>query len=117
MIDEIKNKLRDFASERDWDKFHTPKNLAMAIAGETGELIEIFQWKNESESSKGSLSDNDLSHIKEEMSDVLLYLIRLADVLDIDLIKEANNKIELNRIKYPITLSRGNAKKYNRRDE
>lgn len=116
-MEELKNKLRDFAKERNWDQFHSPKNLVMALNGEVGELTEIFQWLDIENSKLENLSDKDKERCKEELADVFLYLIRLADKLEIDLIKEAYNKIEINSKKYPIDLSKDNAIKYNQRDE
>jgi len=112
---EIKDKLRAFAEERDWDKFHTPKNLVMALSGEVGELTEIFQWLTPDESKIENLSSKQFSNIKEEIADIYLYLIRLADKLDIDLEQSALHKIKINSEKYPVELSRGNAVKYNKR--
>ena len=114
---QIKIKLREFANERNWDQFHSPKNLVMVLNGEMGELTEIFQWLDNDESYLEDLNTKDVERCKEEMADVFLYLIRLADKLEIDLIQEANNKIETNKKKYPIELSKDNAIKYNQRDE
>ena len=116
-MEQIKIKLREFANERNWDQFHSPKNLVMALNGEMGELTEIFQWLDNAESYLEDLNTKDVERCKEEMADVFLYLIRLADKLEIDLIQEANNKIETNKKKYPIELSKDNAIKYNQRDE
>jgi len=116
-MDEIKLKLREFANKRNWNQFHNPKNLAMALGGEVGELLDIFQWLKEEESDLDGISDKNLTKTKEELSDIFLYLIRIADKLDIDLVEEANNKIEINHQKYPIESSKDNAIKYNRRNE
>jgi dCTP diphosphatase len=116
-MEELKNKLREFAKERNWDQFHSPKNLVMALSGEVGELTEIFQWLDTENSKLDNLSESDKVRCKEEIADVFLYLIRLADKLEIDLIKEANLKIDINSKKYPISLSKNNAIKYNQRDE
>ena len=116
-MDNLQNKLRVFAEERDWDNYHTPKNLVMALSGEIGELTEIFQWLNEDESKIENLSIKNIERVKEEIADVFLYLIRLSDKLNIDLIEVANNKIEINKTKYPVDLSKNNAIKYNRRNE
>tara|TARA_B110000093_G_C12636620_1_gene272467 strand:- start:76 stop:426 length:351 start_codon:yes stop_codon:yes gene_type:complete len=110
-------RLKKFAEERDWDQFHSPKNLAMALGGEVGELMEIFQWKSTDESQKEMLSDKDLEYCKEEMADVFLYLLRLSDKLDIDLVEEAEAKLNKNNEKYPVNLSKGNSTKYSRRNE
>lgn len=116
-MDNLQNKLRVFAEERGWDNYHTPKNLVMALNGEIGELTEIFQWLSEDESKIENLSIKNIERTKEEIADVFLYLIRLSDKLNIDLIEVANNKIEVNKIKYPVNLSKNNAIKYNRRNE
>jgi len=115
-IKEIQKKLRKFAKERDWEQFHSPKNLAMALSGEVGELAEIFQWLSEDQSNKENINDEDLLKVKEEGADILLYIIRLSDKLDIDLDQAVMDKLKINESKYPIELSKGNATKYNRRD-
>ncbi|MFC1779442.1 nucleotide pyrophosphohydrolase [Thermodesulfobacteriota bacterium] len=116
-IKEIQDKLRQFAKDRDWDQYHTPKNLASALVVEAGELLEIFQWMTEEESN--SLRESKTSHqeLKEEIADVLLYLLRLADKLDIDVEEAIEMKLNLNAQKYPVDLAKGNATKYNRREE
>jgi NTP pyrophosphatase (non-canonical NTP hydrolase) len=116
-IDKIKNNLRKFAEERDWEQFHSPKNLAMALSGEVGELSEIFQWLSEEQSKKENISDEDLAKAREEVADILLYIIRLSDKLDIDLEQAILDKLKINEEKYPVELSKGNSTKYNRRDE
>ena len=115
-ISAIQQKLRDFAAERNWDQFHSPKNLAMALAGEAGELLELFQWLTEEESTAGKLASKDLYKIREELADILLYLIRIGDKLSLDLEEAAWDKIRVNETKYPVNLSRDNAVKYNRRN-
>jgi NTP pyrophosphatase (non-canonical NTP hydrolase) len=106
----LRDRIRTFALDRDWDQFHTPKNLAMALVAEAGELIEPFQWLT-AEQSK-CLDSDQLSHVRDEVADVFIYLIRLADKLDIDLIESANKKIDANYKKYPVSESFGSAKKY-----
>ncbi|MDG0979143.1 MAG: nucleotide pyrophosphohydrolase [Halieaceae bacterium] len=106
----LRNKQRGFAQERDWDQFHSPKNLAMALLGEAGELIEHFQWLTEDESR--SLSPEKKADVSTEMADVLLYLVRLADKLDIDLYQSSLDKLELNSQKYPADQVKGSARKY-----
>lgn len=114
-VHRIQSLLADFARERDWDQFHTPKNLATATVCEAGELAEIFQWMTESESEE-VMNDPKLGEeVRDEMADVLLYLLRLADKLGIDLEAAMLAKIQKNGEKYPIDLSRGSAEKYNRR--
>jgi dCTP diphosphatase len=116
-IEKLKLKLRKFTKERNWDQFHSPKNLTMALAGETGELLELFQWLKEEDTQASRLSKADLTRVKEEMADIYIYLIRLADKLEVDLNKEADKKIQQNKKKYPVKLSKNNATKYNRRHE
>ncbi len=106
----LRDQLRQFARERDWDQFHAPKNLAIALSVESAELLEHFQWLGEDASK--NLTPEQLVLVGEEMADVLLYLIRLADKLDIDLIRAARRKIELNAAKYPAEKARGSNKKY-----
>lgn len=106
----LAGRLAEFARERDWDQFHSPKNLAMALAGEAGELIEHFQWLSEEQSR--ALDDATRRAVAMEMADVLLYLVRLADRLDVDLVAAAHAKIELNARKYPVEGFRGSARKY-----
>jgi len=109
-LESVRDHLREFAAARDWNQFHSPKNLAIAISVEAGELLEQFQWLTDQESI--DLADDKLEKIEAEMADVLLYLIRLADVLDVDLLTAANAKIDENEKKYPVEKSRGSAKKY-----
>lgn len=116
-MEKIKFKLREFAKERDWDQFHSPKNLSMALSSEVGELLDLLQWKSEKNSEVDKLSEKELEHIKEELADIFLYLIRIADKLDVNLIEVAEKKIIKNGIKYPVEISKGNSKKYNIRDE
>ena len=107
---ELRDALRRFAAERDWDQYHSPKNLATALSVEAGELLEHFQWLTEDASK--ALSNDDLKKISEEMADVLLYLIRLADKLGINLLEAARAKIQLNAERYPAEKARGSHRKY-----
>ena len=107
---ELRDDLRAFSAERDWDQFHTPKNLALALMVEAGELLEHFQWLTDEQSRE--LPQDVRSKVSEEMADVLGYLIRLADKLEIDLVESTRRKIEQNAKKYPTEKARGNAKKY-----
>ena len=112
-ITKIQNQLQKFASERDWEQFHTPKNLAMALSVEAAELVEIFQWLNPEQS---KLPDKrQLELINSEVADIAMYLLRFCDLLDINLEDAIQTKIVKNAEKYPINLSKGNAKKYNHR--
>ena len=106
---DLQLKLRKFAQERDWEQFHTPKNLSMALTVEAAELQEIFQWLTAEQSA--ALNDAQRQHAAEEMADVLLYLCRLADVLGIDLHAAADAKLEANALKYPAGEVRGSADK------
>ncbi len=109
---EMQKKLREFARERDWEVYHTPKNLVMALSGEVGELVEIFQWLTPEEATKIMLDEAKALHVKEEVADVLSYILRIADILNIDLKDAMSKKIEKNAAKYPVHLAKGNAKKY-----
>jgi dCTP diphosphatase len=109
-IQDLRNKLRQFAAERDWDQFHSPKNLAMALSVEAAELLEHFQWLSDAESA--AMAPEKRAKIGEELADVLLYLIRLADKLNIDLPTAAADKISVNASKYPTQKARGSNKKY-----
>lgn len=111
-LNDLKLRLREFAKERDWDQFHSPKNFSMALIVECAELVEHFQWLSDEQSK--SLSPDTLEEVRLEMADIFIYLIRLADKLDIDLIEAANDKILLNAKKYPVEKSKGLAKKYNK---
>ncbi len=110
---ELQEKLREFAAKRDWDKFHSAKNLSMALSVETSELVEIFQWLTEQESL--NLNDKQISKVQEELADIFLYLLRMSDILDIDLFEAADKKLAVNEQKYPISKSFGNATKYSER--
>lgn len=112
---EIQKKLADFAKERNWDQFHSPKNLSMALAAEAAELLEIFQWLTEEQSKAIVNSEKDMAEVREEIADVFIYLARLTDELNIDIGKEVLAKIALNEKKYPVDLSKNNATKYNKR--
>ena len=98
-LDDLRERQRRFAAERDWDQFHKPKNLAMSVAIEAAEIMEHFQWLTADQSA--GLDAAARSEVGREIADVLLYLIRLADVLDIDLAAAAREKIALNALKYP----------------
>jgi dCTP diphosphatase len=110
-LDELRSRIREFAFARQWENYHTPKNLAMALIVEAAELVERFQWLSPEESAK--LDPERLEQVRQEIADVLIYLTRLADLLDIDLLKAATDKLEINARKYPVEQARGNASKYN----
>ncbi len=109
-LESLREQLRAFAAARDWDQFHSPKNLAMALSAEAGELLEIFQWLTEEQSR--SLAPEAQAAAGDEVADVLLYLIRLCDQLGIDPIAAAHRKLVANAEKYPVDKARGNSKKY-----
>ena len=112
-IERIRKRLEGFAKERDWEQFHSPKNLATALSVEASELLEIFQWSND-----GGLSEiqNETTRkeIEEEIADVFNYVVRLADILDVDLEKASMLKIDENEKKYPINTFKGSSRKYNK---
>lgn len=99
-IDTLIAEIREFAVSRDWEQFHTPKNLAMAIAGEAGELVAEFQWLKEEESVRKALSEKKFSDIELEVADVAIYLLRLSDVLGIDLAQAIRKKMEINQARF-----------------
>ncbi len=103
--------LAAFAKERDWDQFHSPKNLSMALAGESGELLEIFQWLTQGGSERSALSEEQLQSATDELADILIYALRLADRLDINLETAIVEKIKKNAARYTIEVARGNAEK------
>ncbi|MBI3187365.1 MAG: nucleotide pyrophosphohydrolase [Gammaproteobacteria bacterium] len=109
-IDQFKHALRDFAAARDWDQFHSPKNLSMALIAEAAELVEHFQWLTEEQSK--TLPADKRSEVELEMADIFTYLVRMADKLDIDLLAAAEKKLKMNAEKYPADRVRGSAKKY-----
>jgi NTP pyrophosphatase (non-canonical NTP hydrolase) len=109
-LHDLRDALRLFAAERDWDQFHSPRNLATALAVEAAELLEPFQWLGQTESRE--LSPATRAAVEEEMADVLLYLVRLADKLDVDLVEAARTKMARNAAKYPVEKARGTSRKY-----
>lgn len=110
MLYEISKDLADFAMERDWDQFHTPKNLSMALSVEVSELVEIYQWLTTEESQ--NLSSKKKMAVQEELGDIMIYLVRIADKAGVDLLYAANEKIKINRQKYPVEQVKGKAHKY-----
>jgi dCTP diphosphatase len=109
-LESLRDELRDFAAARDWEQFHSPKNLAMALSVEAGELLETFQWLTEEQSRRPDAKTQ--AAVSEEIADVLLYLIRLSDQLGIDPVAAAQRKMIKNAQKYPADKSRGSSKKY-----
>jgi NTP pyrophosphatase (non-canonical NTP hydrolase) len=116
-INVIQEKLSIFSDERDWNQFQSPKNLSMGLVREAAGLLELFQWLTEQQSIDIINSEKQMSLVREEIADVFLFLVRLADKLDVDIEKAALEKIEINAIKYPVNLSKGNIEKYNRRSK
>ncbi len=114
-IKKVQENLAQFAKDRDWDQFHSPKNLAMALAGEVAEIVELFQWLSEKQSRELKYSEKGKQEIAEEIADVMIYLMRLADKLEIDIEEVVWAKIRKNAEKYPVELAKGNATKYNKR--
>ena len=111
-LDDLRERLAAFAAERDWDQFHNPKNLAMALSGEVGELVEHFQWLTFEEAR--ALPREALDEVALEAADVLLYLVRLCDKLGIDLAAAADAKLAINAQRYPVEKSRGQNTKYDK---
>ena len=114
-ISKIQNQLENFATERDWEQFHTPKNLSMALSVEASELVEIFQWLRAEESISPDKKQTDA--IKSEVADIAMYLLRFCSILEIDIEEAIESKLEQNYEKYPVNLSKGNAQKYNQRED
>lgn len=106
----LQAELRKFVAERDWDQFHSPKNLAMALSVEAAELLENFQWLKEEESAR--LAPERLEKVRQEMADVLIYLLRLSDKLGVDLLAAARDKMQLNARRYPADKAKGSMRKY-----
>ena len=113
-LDDLAAELRRFAAERDWEQFHTPKNLAVSLAVEVGELLEHVQWARDEELAARFRRPEERTAIAEEMADVLIYLIRLADVLGVDLLEAATAKIAANAARYPAEEVRGSSAKRER---
>lgn len=111
-IETIVGRIKRFADERDWEQFHSPKNISMALSVEASELLEHFQWMSETESR--NIQGDKKQAVADEVADVFLYLLRMCEQLDIDLIEAANQKIDKNAIKYPVRKSKGRSAKYNK---
>ena len=108
-IADLDRKLLSFARERDWEQFHSPKNLAMALTGEAGELLEHFQWLTQQQSYE--LPPDKKDEVALEMADIFIYLIRMSERLDIDLIAAANRKVAINQSRYPSHKVKGDARR------
>ena len=111
-IEHIKKVLKKFSHDRDWEQYHNPKNLVMALSGEVGELNEIFQWLTDKESENPP--EEVLAHTKEEIADIAVYLIRICMKLDIDLEDAILEKMKKNELKYPVEKCKSSNKKYNK---
>jgi NTP pyrophosphatase (non-canonical NTP hydrolase) len=109
-LESLREEIRQFARERDWEQFHSPKNLAIALSVEAGEVLEHFQWLSQDKS--GELSKERWDAVRLELADVFIYLIRLADSLDVDLERAARDKMKLNAERYPVEKAKGSAVKY-----
>jgi len=109
-LTQLRMRINQFVQERDWAQFHTPKNLAMAMIVEAAELVEQFQWDTPTESVQ--LASEKREAVSHELADTFVYLLRIAEVLNIDLIEAANQKIELNALKYPVDKAKGSNAKY-----
>jgi NTP pyrophosphatase (non-canonical NTP hydrolase) len=111
MREDLAARLRKFAAERDWERFHTPKNLAMALSGEAGELVAEFQWLTPEESAAVMADPESGARVQAEMADVFLYLTRLADVLGVDLLQAAHTKLDEGERRYDAETYRGSIRK------
>lgn len=111
----LQQAVAQFARDREWEQFHSPKNLVMALTGEVGELVELFQWLTEDASHAVARDPTTSRQVRDEIADVLVYLVRLAAVLEIDLDEAVRSKLASNARKYPVDSARGNAKKYSAR--
>ncbi len=113
-LDELRMRIRQFAEERDWRRYHSPKNLSMALIAEAAELVEHFQWLSEEQSS--NLDEQKLEEVRQELADIQIYLITIADKLEVDLLDAVSRKLEINAKKYPAEKVRGQTKKYTEYD-
>jgi len=114
-LEQLKAQLQKFADDRDWDQFHSPKNLSMALSVEASELVECFQWLTEEQSQ--NLSPEQLSATIDEIADVQIYLLRIATKLNVNMLDAVNQKIKKNALKYPVDKVKGSSKKYNQYDQ
>jgi NTP pyrophosphatase (non-canonical NTP hydrolase) len=108
-LEQLRQRIAAFATARDWDQFHSPKNLSMALIAEAAELVEHFQWLTEEESQR--LPPERLEQVSEELADILIYLVRTADRLDLDLVDAARRKMLKNEARYPVEKAKGNARR------
>lgn len=111
-VENLAASLQRFADDRDWQQFHSPKNLLLALTGEVGELCEIFQWMSEADSVAAAKHPSTAQAVKDELADVLMYLVRLSSVLGVDLNEAVTSKLALNGQKYPVEKAKSTSKKY-----
>lgn len=111
-LEKLHSRIQKFSKDRDWDKFHSMKNLSMALSVETSELVEIFQWMTEAESNQIQNNPEQLQAFKDEIADILIYLLRLSYKADLNLEEVVMAKMDKNEIKYPVERAFGNSKKY-----
>lgn len=111
-VRELQDALREFAADRDWGQFHTPRNLILALSGEAGELAELLQWTSDDDVTAWLGEPDNMQKLRLELADVFSYLLRLSDVCGVDIEEALIEKIELNKTRYPVSLARGTAKKY-----
>lgn len=111
-ISRLADALQRFADDRDWQQFHSPKNLLLALTGETGELCEIFQWMSEADAKEAAKRPETAQAVRDELADVLMYLVRLSSVLGVDLNDAVTSKLALNGQKYPVDKAKSTSKKY-----
>jgi dCTP diphosphatase len=111
-LEKIMNEIRTFSKDRDWDQYHSVKNLTMALSVECSELVEIFQWLSEKESNEIAKNEQLIPKVRDEVADILIYLFRITDHLNIDIEEAIFSKMKKNALKYPVELARGNSKKY-----
>ena len=114
-IEDLRQRLSDFAAVRNWDQFHSPKNLSMALIAEAAELVEHFQWLSQSESKL--IQGDKLEAVRQELADIQIYLIRIADKLNVDLLEAVDKKIQINEDRYPVDKVYGSNKKYSEYEE
>jgi len=115
-VETLQKRLAEFARERDWEQFHSPKNLSMALAAEAGELMEVFQWLTEAQSAELAPGEKGWELARDEIADLQIFLLRLADRLGVDLEAAVEAKIARNAERYPVEQVRGDATKYSHRD-
>jgi dCTP diphosphatase len=111
-LEKLSEEISTFTQERDWDQFHSIKNLSMALSVETSELLEIFQWMSEDQSNEVKTNPEAMEKIQDEVADIFVYLLRVVNKTGIDLEVAVKNKMAKNALKYPVSLSKGNSKKY-----